>query len=118
MVHCLTPTTSTGYDLSTPALELRRAVDRIHLPWWQFGGARVEGADQLGENAKFGHDHSFIALPCRRPARLHRLDAKDLEHHPLKLGLDELRQHHLGQAAAKVGIEGTGIDSDPSSFRR
>ena len=31
-------------------------------------------------------------------------------HHPRELGLDKLRQHHLGQAAAQIGIEGAGID--------
>ena len=110
MVHCLAPTTCTGYYLSTPCLELRRAVDRIDLPWWQLGGAGVEGADQRGESAKFGHDHAFIALPCGRPARLHRLDPEHLGHDPLELDLDELGQHLLCEYLPEAGVEDGGTD--------
>jgi hypothetical protein len=54
-LHSLAPTTSTGYDEGTPALELGCILDRNNPPWWQLGGASVEGTDERGEGEQLRH---------------------------------------------------------------
>ena len=110
MVHCLAPTTCTGYYLSTPCLELRRAVEIGSICLGGSLEVRVSRARTSGVRVRLGHDHAFIALPCGRPARLHRLDPEHLGHDPLELDLDELGQHLLCEYLPEASVEDGGTD--------
>jgi hypothetical protein len=105
LVNGFAPITSTGHHLGTPGLELGGVVDRIHLPGRQPCGAGVEGTDERGEGTQLGH--AQFSLGCRhgRRGRI-GLDPEHLDHDALELHLDKFGQHHLGQTAAQVGIEG------------
>jgi hypothetical protein len=64
-VYCLASTTSPSHHHCTPALELGCIVDRINPPWWQLGGASVEGTDERGEGEQLRH----CLVCCQRPGR-------------------------------------------------